>query len=140
MNIYRIVCATIAALIIATPAFAATTNAATTSNSNPATKAAMANTANKGTGGILIADNESATTTTPAATAANPVTAKININKATVKELAALKGVNPFKARAIVAYRKKNGNFTSLDDLSKVKGFKRMKPDVLKEVQSQLSL
>lgn len=49
--------------------------------------------------------------------------AVIDINKATVADLqSALKGVGPVKAKAIVAYRKKNGAFKTTDDLLKVPG------------------
>ncbi|HLB41371.1 MAG TPA: helix-hairpin-helix domain-containing protein [Gammaproteobacteria bacterium] len=65
---------------------------------------------------------------------------KINLNKADAKELAKVKGLNTSKARAIVAYRKKHGDFKSLDDLAKVRGFKRMNVEKLKTVQDQLTL
>jgi competence protein ComEA len=65
---------------------------------------------------------------------------KINVNKATAKELLKIKGMNPAKARAIVTYRKKHGEFKSMDDLAKVKAMAKMKPDELKEILNQLSL
>ena len=65
---------------------------------------------------------------------------KVNINKASVKELMKIKGINASKAKAIVAYRKKHGNFKSLDDLSKVKGFTKMKASSMKTMQDQLSV
>ena len=46
----------------------------------------------------------------------------IDINSADAEALSELKGIGPKKAEAIVAYRKKNGPFKSLDDLSAVKG------------------
>ncbi len=47
----------------------------------------------------------------------------VNINQASAGELAeALVGVGPAKAKAIVAYRKQHGAFSSLADLAKVKG------------------
>lgn len=49
--------------------------------------------------------------------------AAVNINTATVDELDAVKGIGPSKAKAIVDYRSKNGQFKSLDDLKGVKGF-----------------
>jgi competence protein ComEA len=48
--------------------------------------------------------------------------AAVNINTATARELAALKGIGPAKAEAIVQYREKNGPFKSVNDLGKVKG------------------
>jgi competence protein ComEA len=51
-----------------------------------------------------------------------------------------VKGLNAAKARAIVAYRKKNGEFKSLEDLGNVKGFKKIKPDTFKTIQEQLTV
>lgn len=48
--------------------------------------------------------------------------AAVNINTATQQELESLEGIGPVKAQAIVDYRKKNGNFKSVDDLEKVDG------------------
>lgn len=47
----------------------------------------------------------------------------VDINTATVEELEAIKGIGPGKANAIVEYRQVNGPFSSINDLSKVKGF-----------------
>ena len=47
----------------------------------------------------------------------------VNINTADASALAkALNGVGPAKAKAIVAYREKNGPFKSLDQLALVEG------------------
>jgi competence protein ComEA len=47
----------------------------------------------------------------------------VDINKASAKEIAAsLQGVGQKKAAEIVKYRQQHGAFTSLADLSKVKG------------------
>ncbi len=47
----------------------------------------------------------------------------ININSASATEIAkAMKGVGKAKAEAILAYRKTNGDFKSVNDLVKVKG------------------
>jgi len=48
--------------------------------------------------------------------------AAVNINTATQAELESLNGIGPVKAQAIIDYRKKNGNFKSVDDLEKVDG------------------
>jgi len=51
------------------------------------------------------------------------IPAKVNVNKASAKQLAAvLSGVGIKKAEAIVAWRKSNGKFKKLEDLSRVKG------------------
>jgi competence protein ComEA len=47
---------------------------------------------------------------------------KININKATVEELAHLKGVGHQYAQRIVQYREEHGPFTSAEDMMKVPG------------------
>lgn len=49
--------------------------------------------------------------------------AAVNLNTATVEELDSVKGIGPSKAKAIVEYRNKNGQFKSVDDLKGVKGF-----------------
>ena len=46
----------------------------------------------------------------------------ININLASVVELEQLPGVGPATAKAIVAYREKNGAFLKVEDLVKVRG------------------
>ncbi len=48
--------------------------------------------------------------------------AAININSATQKDFASLKGVGVKKASDIVSYRNKVKCFKSIDELSKVKG------------------
>lgn len=47
---------------------------------------------------------------------------RININLADVEQLVLLKGVGKKKAQAIVEFRLKNGNFSSIEDLQNVKG------------------
>lgn len=47
----------------------------------------------------------------------------VDINTADAQSMAqAIQGVGQAKAEAIVAYRKKNGHFASIEDLAKVKG------------------
>jgi len=47
----------------------------------------------------------------------------LDINTATAAQLAAvMSGVGAKKAEAIIAYREANGNFSSIDQLSQVKG------------------
>lgn len=49
--------------------------------------------------------------------------AAVDINTATQSELESVKGLGPTKAKAIIAYREKNGPFKDVDELDKVKGF-----------------
>jgi competence protein ComEA len=60
---------------------------------------------------------------------------KLNVNTASARELAQVKGIGPSKAAAIVAYRRTHGNFSSLADLEKVKG---IGPSTLAKVRPQL--
>ncbi len=65
------------------------------------------------------------------------LSAPVNINKADAQTISeSLQGIGPKKAEAIVDYRKKNGSFKSVDDLSKVSGIgektlKANKKDIL---------
>ena len=61
--------------------------------------------------------------------------AKVNINTANVEELVTLTGIGPAKAEAIVQYRKANGQFKKIEDLTEVKGIgnkivNKIKPEV----------
>lgn len=62
-----------------------------------------------------------------------PAFAAVNLNTATQAELESLKGVGPAKAKAILAYREKNGPFKSVDDLAGVKGFGKASAAKLKD-------
>jgi competence protein ComEA len=131
MSFYRSLLAAVAAIVIASPVFAEEAVAPE--------QAASSET-------LQVADNSGASTpdaTTQQTTSTDQQATdqeKVNLNKATVKQLVKVKGINASKARSIVAYRKKHGDFKSTDDLSNVKGFKKMKPDMLKEITDQLSV
>lgn len=61
--------------------------------------------------------------------------AVVNLNTATPEQLESLKGIGPAKAAAIVEYRKKNGNFKTVDDLNNVPGIgdktlAKLKPEI----------
>lgn len=47
---------------------------------------------------------------------------QVNINTANVDELSALSGIGPKKAAAIIKYRRANGKFKSVADLTNVEG------------------
>lgn len=57
----------------------------------------------------------------------------IDLNQATVAQLENIKGIGAKKAEAIVAYRQKNGDFKSIQDLSNVRGFG---PGVIKRIET----
>lgn len=48
--------------------------------------------------------------------------AAVNINTASKAELETLHGIGENKATAIIKYRKENGNFKSVNDLTNIKG------------------
>jgi competence protein ComEA len=58
----------------------------------------------------------------------------ININTADKETLmSVIKGVGEKKAEAIIAYRKENGSFKSIDDLANVKGISQTTVDKHRE-------
>ncbi len=63
--------------------------------------------------------------------------AAVNINTATKQELTSLKGVGEKRAQEIIDYRKKNGDFKSVDDLEKVPG---IGPGIMKQIRSQVTV
>ncbi|HEX2929098.1 MAG TPA: helix-hairpin-helix domain-containing protein [Candidatus Binatia bacterium] len=63
--------------------------------------------------------------------------AVVNINTATKEELTTLKGVGDKRAQEIIDYRKKNGNFKSVDDLEKVPG---IGPGLMKQIRSEVTV
>ncbi|MEK7400632.1 MAG: helix-hairpin-helix domain-containing protein [Candidatus Poribacteria bacterium] len=67
-------------------------------------------------------DNQQNQSSKPNSGTKKPITTRININTATADELMQIPSIGPVKARAIIDYRKKNGKFTRIDDLTKVSG------------------
>lgn len=137
MSFYRTVLAAVAAMAIASPVLADDTAA-------PAAQAAASapaaiQTADASSAQPATTDTSSAqTTAAPSTTAAAAST--VNLNKASAKDLMKVKGINASKARAIVAYRKKHGDFKAVDTLAKVKGFTKMKANDLQAIEGQLSI
>lgn len=63
--------------------------------------------------------------------------AAVNLNTATQAELETIKGIGPAKAKAIIDYRTKNGQFKTVDDLDNVKGFGKKSID---KIRSNISV
>jgi len=61
----------------------------------------------------------------------------VNINTADATQLALLPGIGPKAADSIIEYRKSAGDFTSIDDLVKVKG---IGPKTMEKLRPYLSL
>ena len=62
-----------------------------------------------------------------------PAFAAVDLNNGSQAELETVKGIGPAKAKAIIEYRKKNGNFKSVDELDKVPGFGKKSVDSMKK-------
>ena len=58
-------------------------------------------------------------------------------NRASAEDLAAVPGLSPVLAAAIVAYRPENGPFASVDDLEDVSG---IGPATLEEIRDQITV
>jgi competence protein ComEA len=63
--------------------------------------------------------------------------AVVNINTATKEELMTVKGIGEKRAQEIIDYRKKNGNFKSVDDLEKVPG---VGPGLMKQIRPEVTV
>ena len=62
---------------------------------------------------------------TPTLAAGGSLTGVVNINTATTEQLEMLPGIGESRAQEVVALRKKNGGFKSVDELSEVKNLVR---------------
>lgn len=58
--------------------------------------------------------------------------ATVNLNTAQQSELERTRGLDKFKAKAIIEYRAQNGAFTSIEQLEKIPGFNRETVENLK--------
>ncbi|HEX7778031.1 MAG TPA: helix-hairpin-helix domain-containing protein [Vicinamibacterales bacterium] len=76
---------------------------------------------------------QSSTQSPPAQAQPAAAAAQVNLNTATVAELAKLPGIGPAVAARIVEYRQKNGGFKKAEELMNVRGigektFLKLKP------------
>lgn len=118
MSFYRTLLAAVAAIAIASPVFADDTT-----NTTGTTETTMQTT-------------ENTTTTGDQGT----METKVNLNTATAKQLRKIKGINASTARAIVAYRKKHGDFKTTEDITNVKAVKKLNADTIKTITDQLTI
>lgn len=139
MSFYRSLIVAVAAMGLATSVFAADENATTTNTTTTteATSTQAAAPAEQASADKSATTTETKSTTTETTTA---TTDKVDLNKATVKELMKVKGLNASKAKAIVTYRKKHGDFKSVEDLKEVKGFKKMNEKMMQKIADQLTV
>ena len=121
MSFYRTLIATVAAMGLATAVFADDTTTTTTQSPTDTTATTQ--------------DASTSTTTTTDTT-----TTKVDLNKATAKELMKVKGLNAAKVKSIMTYRKTHGDFKTLDDLKEVKGFQKMNDKTMQRIQDQLTI
>ena len=121
MSFYRMFITAVATCALATSVFASDTN----NVQNPTDQQQA----------LKVADAQSTDQSSGQATEQ-----KVDINKATKKELMSVKGLNSAKAKSIISYRKKHGDFKSLEDLKQVRGFKKMSDEQLKAIEDQLTI
>jgi competence protein ComEA len=58
---------------------------------------------------------------------------RINVNQATAIQLESVLGLRRSQAKEVLAYREKNGDFKTIDDLKKVPGLDAAKLDAKKD-------
>ncbi len=66
-----------------------------------------------------------------------PVSKRVNINRATSEELQTLPGIGPATAQRILDYRKKNPPFRKIDELLIIRGISRVR---LEKIRGRISL
>lgn len=126
MSFYRTLVVAVAAIGLTTTVFAA----------NEATNNSMRNSSTHNPQSVQVADAQQS----QSAPSSVVQETKVNINSGTLDELMKVKGLSKTKAKNIVTYRKKHGEFKSLDDLKLVKGFKKMNEENFKSIQGQLTI
>lgn len=79
----------------------------------------------------MTSSNPSQTTPTTESTA---LSTKVNINTATIDELASLPGIGETLAQRIVAYREENGDYYSIYELEVISGIGDGKLEAIKDL------
>jgi competence protein ComEA len=133
MSLYRKLLVAVATMGLATFVFAADESTTTTTSTDSTTGTTDTQSATPTT------STETTTATTPTTTSDASTGDKIDLNKATVRELMKVKGINAARAKAIVTFRKKHGDFKTVDDLKEVKGFKKLSDKKYQEIADQFT-
>lgn len=71
---------------------------------------------------IVPAISFASSTATATKTTVSQSAEKVNINTANLTTFETIKGLGEKKSQAIITYRNENGNFKTVDDLTKVQG------------------
>ncbi len=146
MSLYRNLIAAVAAMTLATCVFATTETTSSTTTTGDDTTGATTTTTNQNVADATTDQTNAQTTTTTnnnndtTTTTTTTTDVKVNLNTATAKDLMKVKGINAAKAKAIITYRKKNGDFKSVDDLKQVKGLNKLNTEKLQAIQDQLTV
>jgi competence protein ComEA len=139
MSIYRKLIVAVAAMSLATVVLADDAAMGTTGSTDTTTQTATPTDATTTSSATPTEATTEKTTTTTSDTTTTSTTDKVDLNKATVKELMKVKGLNAARAKAIVTYRKKHGDFKTVDDLKMVKGFKKINDKKMQEIADQVT-
>lgn len=73
-------------------------------------------------GSSIITSNDQNSSSSKNGNFESSITAKININTATISELMTLSGIGESKAQAILTYRSENGSFKNIEEIKNVPG------------------
>jgi competence protein ComEA len=137
MSFYRKLIVAVAAMGLATAVFADDAMTGGTTGTDTTTQTTTS--APSETGATTASTDTSAATTDTTTTTTMASADKVDLNKATVKELLKVKGINSARAKAIVMYRKKHGDFKTVDDLKDVKAFKKLSDKKWQMISDQLT-
>ena len=83
---------------------------------------------------VYTASDDSSSTGSGSDSPETDADSKINLNTASQEELETLPGIGETKAAAIIAYRKENGDFSSIEDIQNVSGIGEATYENLKDL------